>query len=329
MKKVTVLGGGTGNYVVLTALKQIENINRAAIVTMMDNGGSTGRLRDQLGVLPPGDLRQCLVALSDASDLWRKLFTYRFVNGDLKGHSFGNIMLSALEKVSGSYDEGLKEAHRLMHCAGRVIPVTLQKTDIEVTYADGTISHGEALLDEGKPAPTSIVSSRLDPAVEPYDNALKRIRTSDYIIVGPGDLYASLIPVALVERVADTFAKSKGTFIYICNLMTKSSQTYDYTASDHVRDIAQYFKRQPDIVIVNSAPIPPNLLGPYHEFNDKPIIDDLADSSSMRVIRDDLLDTGAHEADSSESLGKPFAHSFIRHSSEKLYNLLCDILKED
>ena len=160
MKKITVIGGGTGSYVVLTALKTLP-LDLAAIVTMMDSGGSTGRLRDQLGVLPPGDLRQCLVALSEAPELWRKLFLYRFENGDLKGHNFGNLFLSALEKVSEDYNTVLDTVSYVLKTKGKVIPVTFDKTHLCVQYESGTIIKGEGNIDENNPEMSRIVRASL------------------------------------------------------------------------------------------------------------------------------------------------------------------------
>src|SRR5690606_4001290 len=164
MKKITVLGGGTGTYVVLSGLKK-HKLDLAAIVSMMDSGGSTGRLRDQLGVLPPGDLRQCLVALSEAPELWRKLFLYRFENGDLKGHNFGNIFLSALEKVSDDYHTVIDTANYVLQTKGRVIPVTIGKTHLKVEYENGTILKGEGVIDEDNPERSRIVKAYLEPSV--------------------------------------------------------------------------------------------------------------------------------------------------------------------
>ncbi|MCI0553851.1 MAG: YvcK family protein, partial [Anaerolineae bacterium] len=236
MTKITVLGGGTGSYVVLTGLKKESELDLAAIVTMADNGGSTGRLRDQLGVLPAGDLRQCLIALSDASIVWRKLFAYRFESGDLKGHNFGNILVSALEKVTDNYDEVLEEVHRIMNVKGMVIPVTSSQADIHIEYESGRKIIGEKLLDESSIDGSRIAHAYLIPDVSIHPDAQTRIMDSDYIIAGPGDLYSSIIAIAMVKGVKEAVQQAKAGIIFVMNLMTKSSQTKDYTAADHIRD---------------------------------------------------------------------------------------------
>src|SRR3989338_2221566 len=180
MKKVTIIGGGTGTFVVLSGLKQ-HPFDLAAIVTMMDSGGSTGRLRDQLGVLPPGDLRQCLVALSDAPELWRKLFLYRFEKGDLAGHNFGNIFLSALEKVCDDYDTVIDTVSYVLKTKGLVLPVTYEKTHLCAEYENGTVIKGEGNIDEDNPERSRIVNAYLEPKVEVNQKAVRRILDSDFI----------------------------------------------------------------------------------------------------------------------------------------------------
>ena len=171
MKKITVIGGGTGTFVVLSGLKSY-NVNLSSIVTMTDSGGSTGRLRDQLGVLPPGDLRQSLVALSEASQLWRQLFLYRFENGDLKGHNFGNIFLSALEKVSENYDQVIDTASYVLQTKGTVIPVTFTKADLCVEYENGKIIREEGNIDEDNHESSRIKRAFLEPDAEANKRAI-------------------------------------------------------------------------------------------------------------------------------------------------------------
>jgi uncharacterized cofD-like protein len=203
MKKATVIGGGTGTFVVLSGLKNMH-LDLGVIVTMMDSGGSTGRLRDQLGVLPPGDLRQCLVALSEAPELWRKLFLYRFEKGDFEGHNFGNIFLSALEKVSSDYNQVLETASYVLKTKGKVIPVTLDKAHLCAEYENGTVLKGEGLIDENNGETSRIRRAFLEPVPRVNPLAVDRIRESDYIVIGPGDLYTSIIPVLLVPGMKES-----------------------------------------------------------------------------------------------------------------------------
>lgn len=326
MKKVTVLGGGTGSYVVLSGLKQDDSLDLAAIVTMSDNGGSTGRLRDQLGVLPAGDLRQCLVALSDASQVWRKLFTYRFESGDLVGHNFGNILISALEKVSENYDDVLEEAHRLMNVKGRVIPVTNTQANIHILYESGRKLEGEKLLDETNSDGSKIRNAFLTPDAPARKDALSRIEDSDVIIMGPGDLYSSIISIALSGGVPEAIQHSKARLIFITNLMTKSSQTKDYSALDHISDITKYFGRTPDVVLVNSAPIPHEQLEEYRKVGDEAVRDDLdAGNFSGIIVRGDLA-SGETFSHTGEALASTFAHSIVRHDPAKLAQTLTEII---
>ena len=323
MKKVTVIGGGTGTFVVLSGLKKYP-IDLAAVVTMMDSGGSTGRLRDQLGVLPPGDLRQCLVALSEASDLWRKLFLYRFDNGDLKGHNFGNIFLSALEKVSDNYDQVLELVSYVLKTKGKVMPVTYDTTHLCVQYESGTILKGEGIIDENNPERTHIVKAYLDPDVAPNKKAIDCIKDSDYIVVGPGDLYTSIIPVLLVDDIKGHISRSKAKIIYNMNLMTKVGQTSNYKASDFVRDITYYMGRKQDYVICNSGTISKPILEWYAEHEEFPVQNDLNEKDFSGTIKEgDIINRDHVEKNASDELTR----SILRHDSDKLTELLMPIIQ--
>lgn len=327
LKKVTVLGGGTGSYVVLRALRHIPHLDLGAIVTMMDSGGSTGRLRDQLGVLPPGDLRQCLVALSEAPDIWRKLFTYRFESGDLRGHNFGNLFISALEKITDSYDQVLDEVHYVMQCVGRVIPATLERANIEVVYDTGRRVESELLLDEHNPDGGVIVDAKAVPSVSANPDAIDRIRESDYIIAGPGDMYSSIVSIALADGIAQACTKTRAKLIYIMNLMTKSAQTKGYGAHDHIRDFTKYFHRTPDVCIMSDTPIPEKMISKYVELAEEPVRDDLQERGFAGLImKADLMDTSEHDT-KGQHLAATYAHSIIRHDELKLIKVLEEVLR--
>ncbi len=322
MKKVTVLGGGTGTFVVLSGLKKYQ-LDLSAIVTMMDSGGSTGRLRDQLGVLPPGDLRQCLVALSEASELWRKLFLYRFETGDLEGHNFGNIFLSALEKVTTNYDEVMDTVSYVLKTKGHVIPVTYEKTHVCAKYESGKVIVGETYIDEGNSEKTRIVETYLDPVVNPNSKAVERLQSTDYLIVGPGDLYTSIIPVLLVDDLKTKIKNSKAKIIYMLNLVTKSGQTTNYTASDHVADLTKYLGRTPDYIFVNNGEILPEVLEWYTSHGEKPVEDDLnTDNFSGTIIRTDLVDRKQFTKTDADKLSR----SILRHDSDKLAEEILKII---
>jgi uncharacterized cofD-like protein len=313
MKKITVIGGGTGTFVVLSGLKKYP-LDLAVVVSMMDSGGSTGRLRDQLGVLPPGDLRQCLVALSEAPLLWRRLFLYRFENGDLQGHNFGNIFLAALEKVSSSYEKALETAAYVLKIKGKVLPVTFSKTHLGVEYENGKVIKREGLIDENTNEKSKIKKAFLIPEVSANKKALERIENSDYIIIGPGDLYTSIIPVFLVKGVKEAFKKSKAKIIYIVNLMTKSGQTHNYKASDHITDLTKYLGKVPDIVLVNNGKIPQEIIKWYLANKEIKVENDLKNNHQFKIIEEDILDKKKIEKDFSDSLNR----SILRHDSKKI-----------
>lgn len=321
MKKITVIGGGTGTFVVLSGLKKYP-LDLSVVVTMMDSGGSTGRLRDQLGILPPGDLRQCLVALSDAPLLWRKLFLYRFEKGDLEGHNFGNIFLAALEKVSNSYDEAIETVSYVLKTKGNVIPVTLNKLHLVAEYKNGKKVTGEGLIDENHSEKSRIKIAYLEPQGKANPKAIKAIEESEYIVIGPGDLYTSIIPVLLVSDVKEAIKNSKAKIVFIMNMMTKSGQTTSYKASDHVKDLVKYLGKKTDFVLINNGEITSDILLSYERYNEVKVINDL-NSNDYLVIEKDLVDKKKVEKNSSDILYR----SILRHDSEKVAEVLINIFK--
>lgn len=322
LKKITVLGGGTGTFVVLSGLKKFH-LDLAAIVTMMDSGGSTGRLRDQLGVLPPGDIRQCLVALSEASELWRKLFLYRFETGDFEGHNFGNIFLSALEKVSKDYDEVMETVSYVLKTKGSVIPVTFEKSHVCARYESGKLIKGETNIDENNPEQSRIVEAFLEPYVKSNEKAVERLTTTDYLIVGPGDLYTSIIPVLLVNDLKSKIRDSSAKIIYFMNLVTKTGQTTHYKATDHILDLTKYLGRAPDVVFVNKGEILPDVLEWYKSHGENAVEDDLNSTNfSGTIIREDLIDRKQFTKPDADKL----VRSILRHDSAKLAHALLKII---
>jgi uncharacterized cofD-like protein len=326
LKKITVIGGGTGTYVVLQGLKNYP-LDLAVIVSMVDSGGSTGRLRDQLGVLPPGDLRQCLLALSEASDLWRELFLYRFEKGDLAGHNFGNIFLSALEKVSANYQEVVETASYLLKTKGEVIPVTFDKSDLCVKYENGKVIKGEGNIDKNFNEKSRIIQAYLEPEAEANKKAIQRILKSDYIIIAPGDLYTSIIPVFLVKKIKEAMKKTKAKLIFILNLMTKNGQTTNYKASDFLKDIFYYLERIPDFIIVNTGKISKRILNWYAKNHEFPVINNLNNLNfSGVIIKDDLIDRKKVVFSKKEIFIDPRVRSILRHDSFKLAKVLAKII---
>lgn len=326
MKKITVVGGGTGTFVVLSGLKKYS-LDLGVIVSMMDSGGSTGRLRDQLGVLPPGDMRQCLVALSEAPLLWRKLFLYRFEKGDLAGHNFGNIFISVLEKIAKNYDEVVKIASYILKTKGLVIPVTYQKTNLVVKYQNGEVIKGEGLIDQNKNINKKITELLLDPRVSSNPNAIERILKSDLIVIGPGDLYTSIVPIFLVKGIVEAFKKTEAKIVYILNLMTKAGQTHFFTAEDHLKEIEKYLERKVDYIIVNNGRINSKIIKWYHQHNEELVIDDLdnlktEEKERIKIIRADVVSRRLFHKQKSDVLSR----SILRHSSVKLAKIINSLI---
>lgn len=321
MKKVVVIGGGTGTFIVLSGLKKYP-VDLSVIVSMMDSGGSTGRLRDQLGVLPPGDLRQCLVALSEASDLWRKLFLYRFEVGDLKGHNFGNIFLSALEKIAKNYQEVVNFASLILKTKGEVIPVTFDKTHLCVEYEDGEIIETEGRIDTTTKDKPRIKRAFLKPLARANLLAIKKIMEADYLILGPGDLYTSLIPNLIVKGIPEAVKKTQAKIIYIVNLMTKKGQTTNYSASQHVFDIEKYLMRRVDLIIINNGLIPKTIVHYYQDSGESVVKDDL--KNDPRVIRQDLVDRLVYNKNKADILTR----SILRHNSKKISRLIWQLMEK-
>jgi len=239
-KNVVVMGGGTGSFAVLSGLRDSGH-HISAIVTMSDNGGSSGLLRDELGVLPPGDVRQCLVALSRARKPLRELFTHRFSRGSLKGHTVGNLFLAGLEDMTGSFNKAVKTAAQVLQIQGKVIPVTLKKVTLVATLENGKRIYGETNIDIPKhDGSLRIKKLSLRPAVLANEEAIQSIKEADHIIIGPGDLYSSIIPNFLVKGVAGAINASKAKKIYICSIMTKFGETNNFQVSDFFHTLQQY-----------------------------------------------------------------------------------------
>jgi uncharacterized cofD-like protein len=262
-KRLVVIGGGTGSFTLLQGLKELTP-NITSLVNMVDDGGSTGVLRDELGVLPPGDVRQCLVALSRSEKI-RDLFNYRFEEGTLKGHSFGNIFLTALEKQSGNFAEAVKTASEVLNIQGRVVPVTLDNVHLVLDGANGDKVYGERNIDimrfgDSGQRPTL----HLEPHATANPEALSAIKNAHYIVIAPGDLYTSIGPLLIVDGVGEALKTTWARIIYVCNLVSKPGQTQGFTVSDHAAEIER-FAGGPilDYVLYNTAQPPADLLKRY------------------------------------------------------------------
>jgi len=238
---IVVIGGGTGCFTVLSGLKKYP-VQLSAIVSMADSGGSTRILREEFGILPPGDVRKALIALSRSEKGLSNLFAYRFNEGNgLSGHSFGNLLITALERIKGSFEEAIEEAGKILNIKGKVIPVTLQNTNLYAILEDGQIIEGETNIDVPKHNPNlKIKKVYLKPQVRANKRAKSAILKADLIIIGPGDLYSSVIPNLLVKGIPEIIRKSKAKKVYICNLMTKLGETNNFKDLDFVKEIEKY-----------------------------------------------------------------------------------------
>lgn len=295
-KNIVVIGGGTGTFPILRGLKKYRDTVRiTAIIAMSDSGGSTGRLRDEFGQLPVGDVRMAMTALAseidDHDELLRTLFLHRFDKGEgLSGHNFGNLLIVALTEILGSEAEAVKAASRILRVRGRVLPVTADRVDLVAEYDDGVTVVGEHDIDE--PAEDRyghrIKKFYTNPVGTITPEAKTAIEEADLILLGPGDIYTSLLANCMIDGVADAMCDAKGTFVYAANLMTRPGQTDDMSVTDHVREIEKYVGCLPNVVIVNTGEVPEHLLKRYAAAHQYPVVDD-ADSLDTRVIRADLL----------------------------------------
>lgn len=265
--KIAVIGGGTGSFTLLSALKY-HSSQIAALVNMADDGGSTGMLRDELGVLPPGDIRQCLVALSD-SDKVRDLFNYRFEEGSLKGHAFGNLFLTALEKMTGDFGSGVELASEILRVKGVVEPITHTNVTLAMRDASGDVTRGEFEIAH-KQFEGARPEMWLEPEAVPSPRALRAIETADIVIVAPGNLYGSLAPTLIVPGVGEALSRTNAFCVYVCNLVTKPGQTDGYMVhdfADEVERLAGYAFL--DAVLYNVEPPSDELLNKYARQGEK------------------------------------------------------------
>ncbi|WP_297964919.1 YvcK family protein [uncultured Anaerovibrio sp.] len=287
---VTVVGGGHGLSVLLRGIKEVTT-NVTAVVTVADDGGSSGRLREELGIIPPGDLRNCLVALADTEPLMEKLFQHRFGgNSTLAGHSFGNLFIAAMAEVTGDVETALAESSKVLAVKGRVLPASKEHVRLDAVMEDGTVVCGESHIPEVN---KRIHRVKLFPEhVEAVQSSLDALREANAIVLGPGSLYTSIMPNLLVEGIGDAICRSKAIKIYICNVMTQPGETDGYTASMHVKAILDHAGRQAiDYVIVNSTPIPEALARKYAEKGAYPVKvdDDALNALGVGLIKADLI----------------------------------------
>lgn len=322
--KIAVIGGGTGSFMLLSSLKNYSS-RIAALVNMADDGGSTGQLRDEFGVLPPGDVRQCLVALSESPKV-RDLFNYRFEDGSVKGHAFGNLFLTALEKMTGSFAEAVELAGEVLNITGTVEPVTMSNVTLVLDTGDKQEVRGEfeiAHLNFGGRRPTL----RLDPVGEPSMRALEAIKTADMIVIAPGNLYGSLAPALLVDGIGDALVESSAKKVYVCNLVTKPGQTDDFAVHDFANEVERLAGGAfLDAVLYNTEPPSVNLMQRYAKEGETPVqVDEVKLRAAMyQAFGRPLLSREVWQADASTD---PIAatRTLIRHDSEAVAHELMEL----
>lgn len=322
MKKVCTLGGGTGSFTALRALKQLPNLDITAIVAMSDNGGSTGVLRDEYGVLPPGDVRQCLVALSREETLMRELFSFRYDSGTFRGHSFGNLFLSALEQITGDFEQAVQEASKVLHTYGTVLPVTTENIQLTLTLPDGKIINGEDDIQSVKLPQKGSFQMSLSPNPPLSSTARKNLLEADYIVIGPGNLYCSLLPVLLPEGMKEVFQETKAKVIYLSNLMQKQLHTEGYTLSDYVSVIEATIGKEVDMIVTNSSSISEDILSRYEDTEQStPIFNDL--EQDPRTLSVDIIS----DTIESQKPGDLLERTLIRHDPDKLARVFSQIIQ--
>lgn len=322
IKKIVVIGGGTGTYVTLSALHHPSH-SLEAIVTVADSGGSTGRLRDEFGFLPVGDMRQALAAMAHGKnqDSIQKLLLYRFTKGSgLEGHNLGNLILTALQDICGNTAQALDIATSIFRLHGTVYPITSKDIQLVIEYSDGTIEVGEHVLDEVKHVGKKVKRIKTSPKATIYPPAKTALLQANAIILSPGDLYASLMANLIVGGASKAIRDSNAKLVYIANLMTRRSQTHGLTAKDHVGILEKQIGRPFDRIIINNKSIPNAIIKRYAQFDEHPVVDDFG--HDQRVIRSDLIKESMQEKSKSDVLPR----SFLRHDPEKLSQLLLRIL---
>ncbi len=321
-----MIGGGTGSFTLLSGLKR-HTQNITALVNMADDGGSTGTLRDELGVLPPGDVRQCLVALSDTQKL-RDVFNYRFEEGSLKGHAFGNLFLTALEKMTGNFAEGVELASQILNITGRVEPITLDSVTLCMDDGSPRPIKGEFTIGHArftKPRP----QIWLEPTPRANPAAIAAITAADLIIIAPGNIYGSLAPALVVPGIGDAICDSGAPLVYVCNLVTKPGQTDGFAVHDFAAEIERFIGKEClNYVLYNTAPPDSQLLRKYAAADELPVRLDhsaLSQAHFMPISADVL----AHDAWKEDRAGDAIAHtrSYIRHDPDKIAQKLMDLLR--
>ncbi len=330
-KKIVVIGGGTGTFTILSGLKKYPNLDLSVIVSMMDDGGSNRVIRDEFGLLPTSDLRQCMVALasSDSDQTLRKLFTYRYDQGvGISGMTFGNLFMAALTDIyGGDQKKAIEETSEILGVKGKIIPVTFEKTNLVATYENGRQVLGEHAIDEPNSQTGKFKITKLEiiPKAKVNKDALSAITNADLIVLGPGDFFTSILPNLVVDGIGLEIKKSKARVVFVANLMTKFGQTAGFKAGDFISEVEKYLSgRNLDYCILNkSNHFSKTMLSKYKEENAEPVEDDLKDyKGKTKIVRKSVISNKIYQKPKGDILER----SLIRHDSDKLAKAVVELL---
>ena len=315
--KIVVIGGGTGLSTMLRGLKYYTS-NITAIVTVADDGGGSGDLREDLGILPPGDIRNCILALADTEPLMEELLQYRFKDGRLKNQSFGNLFLAAMDGISSNFEEAVQKMSSVLAVTGKVLPVTLENMVLKARLKNGKVVQGESMIPEEALAQESPIDRIfIEPEdAKPLEESIKAIREADAIILGPGSLYTSIIPNLLVKDIAHEVSKANGLKLYISNIMTQPGETDGYDVTDHINAIHRHVKEEfIDYIIVNSGEISEELEEKYKSEGAQlvKVDENKLKKFGIGIIEGDFIKV---------------RKGYIRHDAEKLASILIETIME-
>lgn len=310
--QVVVVGGGTGMPVLLRGLKNLP-IQLTSLVTVADDGGSTGRIRNEMAIPAPGDIRNVIAALSDAEPMLLELFQHRFnVGNGLSGHSLGNLLLAAMATITGNFNKGIKEISRVLNVKGKIYPISNDNMSLHARMTDGTVISGESNIPLSNKYIERVFLS--PQPVEPLPNAIRALERADLIVIAPGSLYTSIMPTIIMPGVADAIQHAKAKVVYVCNVMTQAGETTGYTASDHVQAIFDHIgKGTIDSIVVHNEPIKKAVRAVYAEENAEPVVYDIERLLEMglQIIEGDIID---------------HSQSTLRHDNDKVAKLLYSII---
>ncbi|MFB4158853.1 uridine diphosphate-N-acetylglucosamine-binding protein YvcK [Geomicrobium sp. JSM 1781026] len=311
VQKVAVIGGGTGLAVLLRGLKKYD-VDISAIVTVADDGGSSGRLRKELNIPPPGDVRNVLAALAEVEPLIEQLFQHRFKDGEgLTGHTLGNLLLAGMTSITGDFARGITELSKVLNVGGKVLPVSNDSLELAAEMKDGSIVYGESSIPHAEQTIDRVFIEPRNPAALP--ETIQAIREADKIVIGPGSLFTSVLPNLLVPEITEEIKQSTAKKLYICNVMTQYGETEQFSASDHVKAIQRHVGNDVfDHVLVNEAPIPKEMTNRYMEEGAEAVVCDTKNLQALglRVIQDNFI---------------RIESSHLRHHAEKLSEIIIEL----